>query len=79
MPEMDGVEAMKRLRKVAEDQGCDIKVIILTANVVSGAREMFIAEGFDGFIAKPIIISDFEHVLQRELSRSGKGRRAVNK
>ncbi|MBR6223166.1 MAG: response regulator [Lachnospiraceae bacterium] len=68
MPEMDGVEAMKRLRKVAEDQGRDIKVIILTANVVSGAREMFMKEGFDGFIAKPINIADLERVMLTVLS-----------
>ena len=36
----------------------------LTANVVSGAREMFMR---DGFIAKPINTADFERVLAREL------------
>jgi len=79
MPEMDGVKAMKLIRAAASELNRSVIVIALTANAVSGAREMFIAEGFDGFIAKPIIISDFEHVLQRELSRTGKGRRAVNK
>ena len=43
-----------------------ITVIVLTANAVSGAREMFMKEGFDGFIAKPINISDFERVMIRE-------------
>ncbi|MCR4685658.1 MAG: hypothetical protein K5649_09350 [Lachnospiraceae bacterium] len=42
-------------------------VVALTANVVSGAKEMFIREGFDGFIAKPIDIADFERVLKRVL------------
>jgi CheY-like chemotaxis protein len=79
MPEMDGVKAMKLIRAAASELNRSVIIIALTANAVSGAREMFIAEGFDGFIAKPIIISDFEHVLQRELSRTGKGRRAVNK
>ena len=68
MPEMDGVEAMKRIKKAASDNGRTIPVVALTANAVSGAKEMFINEGFDGFIAKPIDISDFERVMLRILS-----------
>ena len=67
MPDMDGVEAMKLLKAAAEEMGRSIVVIALTANAVSGAREMFIKEGFDGFIAKPINIADFERVMLREL------------
>ncbi|MBO4905402.1 MAG: response regulator, partial [Lachnospiraceae bacterium] len=68
MPEMDGVEAMKQIKAVARDLGRNVAVIALTANAVSGAREMFMEEGFDGFIAKPINISDFERVVVRALS-----------
>ncbi len=67
MPEMDGVEAMKSIKQIARDSGKDIKVIALTANAVAGAREMFIREGFDGFISKPINISDFEKVMIKVL------------
>ncbi len=67
MPEMDGVEAMKKIRDMASDMGREIIIVALTANVVSGAREMFIREGFDGFIAKPIDTADFERVMQRVL------------
>ena len=74
MPEMDGVEAMKKIKSMAADMGREAIVVALTANVVSGAREMFINEGFDGFIAKPIDTSDFERVMQRVLpDRSVKG------
>ena len=72
MPEMDGVEAMKRIKSEAAEMGRDVLIIALTANAVSGAREMFIKEGFDGFIAKPINISDFERVMQRLLNSSSK-------
>jgi signal transduction histidine kinase/CheY-like chemotaxis protein len=68
MPEMDGVEAMKQIKAAAADLGRNIIIIALTANAVSGAREMFIKEGFDGFIAKPINIADFERVMIRVLS-----------
>jgi CheY-like chemotaxis protein len=67
MPEMDGVEAMKQIRAAASDLDKKVKIIALTANAVSGAREMFIKEGFDGFIAKPINIADFERVMLRVL------------
>ncbi|MCR5674220.1 MAG: hybrid sensor histidine kinase/response regulator [Lachnospiraceae bacterium] len=70
MPEMDGVEAMKELRRVAEAENRTIVIVVLTANVVSGAREMFMREGFDGFIAKPINTADFERVLLQVLPGS---------
>jgi CheY-like chemotaxis protein len=70
MPEMDGVEAMKMIKKVAADQGKTVSVVVLTANVVSGAREMFMREGFDGFIAKPIHLADFERVMMQVLPES---------
>ncbi len=70
MPEMDGVEAMKKIKKAAEMEGRDAKVIVLTANVLSGAREMFMKEGFDGFIAKPISLTDFERVMMTILPES---------
>ena len=66
---MDGVEAMKNIKKIAiNEKGKEIPVIVLTANVVSGAKEMFFTEGFDGFIAKPINTSDYERVTQSVLS-----------
>ena len=80
MPEMDGVEAMKQIKALAKDMNAEAAVIALTANAVSGAREMFIREGFDGFIAKPINTSDFERVMLRvlpaeKISYDGRGGR----
>ena len=70
MPEMDGVEAMKLIKKSADDMQKNVKVIALTANAVSGAREMFMREGFDGFIAKPINMANFERVMLQVLPES---------
>jgi len=50
MPKMDGVEATKRIR----DLGYKLPIIALTANAVAGQSEMFLENGFDGFISKPI-------------------------
>ncbi|WP_408070232.1 hybrid sensor histidine kinase/response regulator [Butyrivibrio sp. JL13D10] len=74
MPGMDGVEAMKQIKQAASEMKRNTIVIALTANAVSGAREMFMQEGFDGFIAKPISIADFERVMAKELPRIGKGK-----
>lgn len=67
MPEMDGIEAMKRIRDYLKENGKVVKMIALTANAVSGAREMFMNEGFDGFISKPIDTTDFERVMKKLL------------
>ena len=66
MPEMDGVEAMKMIRK---NNGNDdhTAIIAFTANAVSGVREMFISEGFDEFISKPIEVSELERILKKLL------------
>ena len=67
MPEMDGVEAMKKIREAASKSGRTPVILALTANVLSGAREMFEQEGFDGFLAKPIDITEFERVMKSVL------------
>ena len=67
MPEMDGVDAMRIIKRIAARTHRSPVIIALTANALSGSREMFIREGFDGFIAKPIDLADFEHVMKRVL------------
>ena len=69
MPGMDGVEAMKRLRILAGKQGIELPIVALTANAVSSAKEMFMREGFDGFVSKPVEITELERVLKRVLPR----------
>jgi CheY-like chemotaxis protein len=50
MPKMDGMEATKIIREM----GYTKPIVALTANAVSGQSEIFLANGFDGFISKPI-------------------------
>ena len=66
MPEMEGIEAMKRIRDQQRTMNKpQIPVIALTANTASEARETFLKEGFDGFVAKPIEAAELEKVLKR--------------
>ena len=74
MPKMDGVEAMKRITDIAFNQQRTARVIALTANVVSGAKEMFLREGFAGFIGKPIDINEFERTMRIVLPRGAAGK-----
>ena len=65
MPEMDGVETMHRIRQKPGKYFQTVPIIALTANAIGGAREMFLAEGFQDFVAKPIELSVLERVLLR--------------
>ena len=69
MPGMDGIEAMKKIRSVMAGRR-NVPIVALTANTVSSAREMFIREGFDGFVGKPIDVSELERVLRKVLPPS---------
>ena len=63
MPDMDGIDTLKKIRE-ADDIGNPIlPVVALTANVVSGAREMFINAGFDDYLPKPIISDQLERTF----------------
>ena len=53
MPNIDGIETLHRL-KASEGPNQDTPVIVLTANAVSGAKEMYEAEGFIDYMSKPI-------------------------
>ena len=70
MPGMDGVEAMKKLRVNAQKKNKELCIVALTANAISSAKEMFLSEGFDGFIPKPVELTDLERVLKRVLPKS---------
>jgi len=61
MPKMDGIEATKQLRKM----GYTKPIVALTANALTGQAEMFLNNGFNDFISKPIDI----HQLNRTLNR----------
>jgi CheY-like chemotaxis protein len=54
MPDMDGVEAVRRIRSMDGGKYRDVPIIALSANAVAGARETFIAAGMNDFISKPI-------------------------
>jgi signal transduction histidine kinase/ActR/RegA family two-component response regulator len=71
MPEMDGIEAVALIRKweaapqKEKEPGSTVPIIALTANAVSGMKEMFLDNGFDDFLSKPIEIARLEAIVTR--------------
>jgi len=61
MPRMDGVETTKIIREM----GYKNTIVALTANAIAGQAEMFLANGFDGFISKPIDIRQLNVLLNK--------------
>ncbi len=69
MSGMDGVEAMKRIRTDVSGLNGTIPIVALTANAMSSAKQMFLAEGFDGFVSKPVETEELERVLKLVLPK----------
>jgi len=61
MPQMDGIETTQKLRSLGY-KGC---IVALTANALVGNSEMFLNNGFDGFISKPIDTIQLDEILNK--------------
>jgi CheY-like chemotaxis protein len=70
MPEMDGVEATGAIRAMEAEYCRTMPIIALTANAVSGMSEMFLANGFNDFLSKPIETAQLDAVLKKWLPAS---------
>ena len=67
MPEMDGTEALHRIRATEGGKSKDMPVICLTADAVVGAKERYLAEGFSDYLTKPIDSYELEKMLIKHL------------
>lgn len=63
MPEMDGVETVAAMRGLKYDR----PIVALTANAMTGNKEMFLSNGFDDFISKPIDTRQLDAVLKKAM------------
>ncbi|MCR5347367.1 MAG: response regulator [Fretibacterium sp.] len=82
MPEMDGIETLHELKSRSDNPNLKTPCVCLTANAVSGAREQYLAEGFDDYLTKPIDADKLEamlmHYLPPEKVFVSEGERDVN-
>lgn len=67
MPNMDGVETLHHMQQFSDYPCQDTPVVVLTANAVSGAKENYLKEGFDDFLAKPVAPEKLERMIQKLL------------
>ena len=82
MPGMDGIEATAAIRtwekEKAQGKGGQpegrIPIIALTANAISGMKEMFLGNGFDDFLGKPIDVSQLDEILARWIPKEKQGK-----
>lgn len=65
MPDMDGTEATKHVRKIAQDNNQSVTIIALTAHAMSGDKESFVAAGLDDAMTKPLRKADLIAVIDR--------------
>ena len=67
MPHMDGIETMRKIRKLSSHYrtGGPGKIIVLTANAIAGVRDELMEQGFDEYLSKPIKIQLLERLLER--------------
>ncbi|MBK9578004.1 MAG: response regulator [Fibrobacteres bacterium] len=70
MPEMDGIEAVQRMRQgEAGEHGRRLPVIALTAHAMEGDREQFLRQGMDDYLSKPMRLQELRSVLERWLGK----------
>jgi len=77
MPGMDGIEATAAIRALEGEYFRNVPIIALTANAVVGMREMFIENGFNDFLAKPIDVSKLDEMLDKWIPEEKKEKRSL--
>jgi CheY-like chemotaxis protein len=54
MPDIDGLEATRRIREMEKKTGAHLPILAMTANAMQGDRDKCLSAGMDGYLAKPV-------------------------
>jgi CheY-like chemotaxis protein len=71
MPEMDGLEATRRVREAEAETGGRLPIIAMTAHAMKGDRERCLAAGMDDYVAKPIHAEDLFRAIRAVAEAAG--------
>ena len=77
MPGMDGVEATRRIRDLDSQYARSVPIISLTANAIAGNEKMFLENGFQAFLAKPIDMLKLDAALNQWVRDKSRESRAA--
>ncbi|GEM_PF-3525658 len=69
MPEMDGIETVRQIRALPGDEFNKLTIIALTANELSGIRELLLGSRMNDYLAKPIEIRNLNYILEKWLPK----------
>ena len=67
LPGIDGIEALARLRE--DQRTASIPVLALTAQAMRGDRERFLEAGFDGYLSKPVDVTELIQTVRERCDR----------
>ena len=70
MPVMDGIEATRAIRKLENEVYQELPIVALSANATSEAKEMFLREKMNDFVAKPIKMKEIGTCILKWFRRS---------
>ena len=69
MPDMDGLETISRLKEIDSFISSKTPIVALTANAITGAKNMYMKEGFSDYISKPIDSRKLEEILLKYIPK----------
>ncbi|MCR4734626.1 MAG: response regulator [Treponema sp.] len=67
MPELDGIETLNLMKKMPDNKNKSKPCIVLTANAISGVKQMYLAQGFTDYISKPVNPEKLENMIRNYL------------
>ena len=70
MPEWDGIETVQKIRSLEGDYYKNVPIVALSANTSQNSRELFLANGMDDFLEKPISTNSLSNIIKKYIPRN---------
>ena len=67
MPDMDGIQTLQTMSQLEANRNRGKPVVALTANAISGAKDMYLNAGFTDYLTKPVVPMELERMIRKYL------------